>query len=212
MAFLFNWATMEPDEYALNVAIGSVVRLGERNYLRVDGEGDETSSAFKQNAAAMLALGDYLTQVDRHGIEVSGFRNFVHYPLDVSWEGDFTKPHARYQMRMKQPNFMPASAFESAKGDLKDVVGVEEINYERFEEGLEAQVAHTGEVTVALIDQLSGFIADSPFEIDDAEGWHRELYLNDITKLPVEQWKIILRQRVSVQNRAAANNYPLIVN
>ncbi|MCF6165961.1 hypothetical protein LROSL1_0117 [Furfurilactobacillus rossiae] len=213
MAFLFNWAEVEPDEYAMTTTDGSIVDLGERNYLRIDGEGDESSAEFMRDAAILLALGKFLSTAPTHGIPIATFRKFVHYPLMVNWYGTLHDDHERYQMRMKQPNFMPADAVIAAINQLRESMPmIGDVTYERFKEGLEAQVSQIGLVTPALVEKLQMFIGNSPFVIDHGDDWHRELYLNDVTALPRSQWQIILRQQISVADPVAARNYPIVIN
>lgn len=213
MAFLFNWAEVEPDEYAMTTTDGSIVDLGERNYLRIDGNGDEDSIEFRRDAASMIALGEFLSEAPKHDITIASFRNFVHYPLMVNWYGDLHAPHERFQMRMKQPNFMPGEAVTAAIDQLRGKVPVVgDVTYERFKEGLEAQVSQTGLATPELIERLQMFIGNSPFVIEHGDDWHRELYLNDVATLPQSQWQIILRQQISVADPVAARNFPIITN
>jgi|GEM_PF-4490577 len=211
MAFLFDWSEMETEEYTHDTQNGSVVELGERNYIMLTGSGDEQSDTFMRDAAAMLKLGQFMTEAPKHGIEIDGFRNYVHYPLNVSWQGDFTSPHKQYQMLMKHPNFMPKAAVDAAIAQLgADDPIIKQIHYGRFEEGLEAQIGHVGVINQQTIDQLQQFIAASPFEVDTRDTAHRELYLNDITKVPREQWQTILRQRVVAKGNTG--RYDIIYN
>ncbi|KRM71754.1 hypothetical protein [Lacticaseibacillus brantae] len=212
MAFLFDWSEMETDEYTTDTQNGSVVQLGERNYIMLSGSGDEQSDQFMQDAAAMLTLGQFMTEAPDHGIEIEGFRNYNHYPLNVSWHGDFTSPHKDYEMLMKHPNFMPKAAVDAAIEQLGATNPIiKKIHYGRFEEGLEAQIGHVGLINQATIDMLKHFIESTPFEIDTTDTAHRELYLNDITKAPRDQWQTILRQRV-VGKGSAGDRYPIIFN
>lgn len=213
MAFLFDWSKMETEEYTHDVTQGSVVQLGERNYIMLSGTGDEHSKAFMTQAKAMLALGQYLTEAPQHHIEINDFRNYVHYPLNVSWVGNVGEPHGDYQMLMKHPNFMPAAAVEQAIDQLAQsdsVVG--QIKYGRFEEGLEAQIGHVGLPDATTVQQLKAFVTEIPFAIDETEGAHRELYLNDITTLPDTQWQTILRQRVTPVDQRAADQFSIAMN
>lgn len=213
MAFLFDWQTMEQTEYTHDKDQGSVVRLGERNYLMISGTGDETSTQFQTQAAAILALSEQLTKAPEEGNNIPGFRHYVHYPLNVEWQGEPTTPHEHYRLFVKQPNFMTQVGVEAAMTELKSTVSpVADIKFIRFEEGLEGQIGFNGLSEKLAAEKLNEFISKSPFKIDQTQARHRELYLSALAEVGTENQQVILRQPLLIKDSQLANQYPLVIN
>ena len=72
------------------------------------------------------------------------------------------------------------------------------MRFERFEEGLSAQVMHIGPYSEErpTIEKLHAFIAEQGYE---PSGKHHEIYLGDPRRAAPEKLKTIIRQPVRPQ-------------
>jgi hypothetical protein len=105
-------------------------------------------------------------------------------------------------MLIRQPDFVTAEVFETAKAALakkKPSLDISKARLETITEGLCVQVMHIGPyddepATVATLDRFAtknGYIID----IDDTRR-HHEIYLSDPRKVVPEKLKTILRHPV----------------
>jgi hypothetical protein len=97
-----------------------------------------------------------------------------------------------------QPEFVTASIVSMAKGQAgkkKDMPMLNDIRLETMDEGLCAQILHTGPYSAEppTITRLHAFIKDNNYNFN---GKHREIYLNDIRRTAPEKLKTIIRQPI----------------
>jgi hypothetical protein len=103
-------------------------------------------------------------------------------------------------MMILQPEFVTADHVSRGKAEAarkKDLPALPRVRFERFHEGLCAQIMHLGPYATEAptIRKLHEFIAAGGYVL---RGKHHEIYLSDPTRTAPERLKTIIRQPVDV--------------
>lgn len=199
-----NWQTDEAKEYTHDTATGSIVDLPTRGYITLSGIGnaDPNNRDFIDRADALCKVADYLANAPENDLEVEGYTPFKRYPLQAMWQRVTPGRDAqwRYQLMIRQPEFITKEILQSAEFSILNVDQsyLWDIRLLHFSEGLEAQIGNVGTIDRRgrVNTKLQQFIRDSGYRSLAAEGWHMELYLNDVVRTPGDQWHTILRNGI----------------
>ena len=189
----------------------SIVSVPEMIFIMVDGEGDPNTSVEYQTAVETLYGLSYSIKMSKKGGKVTaGYFEYVVPPLEGLWwlaSGsaiDFTKKdNYRWTSMIRQPDFVTPEAFDEAKAALskkKPGLDLAAARFERFTEGLCAQILHIGNYDdePKTIEKLERFIAESGYHSDISDlRRHHEIYLNDPRKVAPEKNKTIIRHPVN---------------
>lgn len=180
-----------------------VVTVPKLNYLMIDGFGDPNNSQLFQSAIEALYSLSYTIKF----IIKKGDRQIDYgvMPLEGLWWSDNmanfsmeNKADWKWTLMIMQPEFVTASIVSMAKeqaGKKKDMPMLNDIRLETMDEGLCAQILHTGPYSAAppTIARLHAFIKDNNYNFN---GKHREIYLNDMRRTAPEKLKTIIRQPI----------------
>jgi hypothetical protein len=176
------------------------VEVGAFNYLMIDGAGDpNTSPAYAAAVEALFSVAytaKFLVKKGPLALDYSVM------PLEGLWWADdmraFTandKSQWLWTMMILQPDCVTADLINTAIAQVKrkkPLPAVDQLRFERFEEGKCAQVLHIGPFADEgpTIARLHGFI-----EARSAlRGKHHEIYLSDIRRADPAKWKTLIRQ------------------
>ena len=181
----------------------SVVEVPVFNYLMVDGKGDpNTSQEFQEAVEALYSLSytiKFTIKKSPNGVD------FTVMPLEGLWWCDdmeeFTiedKSNWKWILMILQPEFVNREIVEKATEDVrkkKNPAALLKIRFEKFEEGLSAQIMHKGPYSEEgpTVDALHKFIKENGYSL---RGKHHEIYLSDPRRSKPENMKTILRQPV----------------
>ncbi|HEX9028359.1 MAG TPA: GyrI-like domain-containing protein [Anaerolineales bacterium] len=170
------------------------------NYLMVDGHGDpNTSPAYQAALEALFSLAYTL----KFAIKKAGGPEYTIFPLEGLWwvadMAQFTtsdKSAWDWTMMIAQPEAVSVEGLEQARAAAlkkKSLPALEQVRFERFEEGLCAQVMHTGPYSAEgpTIARLHAFIAAQGCQ---RAGKHHEIYLGDVRRTTPEKLKTVIRQ------------------
>jgi hypothetical protein len=186
----------------------SIVEVPEMVFIMIDGRGDPNTSEAYQTALEVLYGLSYAIKMSKKGdSQPEGYYDFVVPPLEGQWTtdtGDFEigvteKSAFRWTSMIRMPEFVTSEVLEAAKKNLakkKPNLDTSIARLETFNEGLCAQVMHTGsyDSEPATIHSLTTFISDSGYRLDLSEKRkHHELYLGDPRKTSPEKLKTIIR-------------------
>ncbi len=202
-----DFKKMEKDLYQPG-AKPAIIEVPEMTFIMIDGHGDPNTSEAYQTALEVLYGLAYAVKMSKMGgRQPKGYYDFVVPPLEGLWSTDtgvvesgITDKSAFYWTSMiRMPEFVTPEVIEEAKVNLlkkKPSLDLSIVRLEVFNEGLCAQVMHTGSYDnePATILALKTFVADSGYRIDLSDTRkHHELYLNDPRKTSPEKLKIIIR-------------------
>lgn len=177
-----------------------VVSVPPMNFLMADGQGDPNSAGEYREVVEALYSAAYTL---KFALKKAGGPAFSVMPLEGLWWAEdmnafMNADRAAWQwtMMIGQPDFVGAQqAAEAiaAAGRKKALPALAHVRFARFDEGLCAQVMHTGPYAAEgpTIAALHGFIAAQGCEL---AGKHHEIYLSDPTRSAPEKMKTIIRQ------------------
>lgn len=178
-----------------------VVEVPPMNYLMIDGAGDpNTSPVYAAALEALFSLAYTLKFAVKKGEGI----DYAVFPAEGLWwspnmddfiSGD--KSSWQWTMMIAQPEPVDAERVERARADAikkkKDLPALEQVRFERYEEGRSAQLMHTGPFSEEgpNIQRLHDFI--------QAQGArptlkHHEIYLSDFRRTAPEKLKTVIRQ------------------
>lgn len=202
-----DFKKMEKDLYQPG-AKPAIIEVPEMTFIMIDGHGDPNTSEAYQTALEVLYGLAYAVKMSKMGgRQPKGYYDFVVPPLEGLWSTDTglvesgitDKSVFCWTSMIRMPEFVTPEVIEEAKVSLskkKPSLDLSIVRLEAFNEGLCAQVMHTGSYDnePATILALKTFVADSGYRIDLSDTRkHHELYLNDPRKTSPEKLKTIIR-------------------
>lgn len=180
-----------------------IVDVPEMNFIMIDGRGDpNTGQEFKDAVEALYGLSytlKFMMKKGELGID------YGVAPLEgLWWTGDMrefsmeNKGIWSWTLMVMQPGFVTKDMFERAFEQFKkkkNLPALPKARFERFHEGLSAQIMHIGPYSTEgpTVEKLHGFIKENGYSF---QGKHHEIYLGDPRKSASEKIKTVLRQPV----------------
>ena len=188
--------------YSPSAKACQLVDVPEMRFLMVDGSGDPNTSQDFQEAIQALHSASYTL---KFALKKSGGPEFRVMPLEALWwndvDGSFdmnSKSAWSWTAMIRQPDFVDEATMAEAirqAGARRELPGLSKMRFERFEEGLSAQVIHVGPYAEErpTIERLHAFIAEQGCE---PAGKHHEIYLGDPRRAAPDKLKTVIRQPV----------------
>jgi len=173
------------------------------NFIMIDGSGDpETDPWYQQVVEALYAVGYSIKFILK---ERSEDLDFVMPPLEGLWWAEdmaaFTEAKRedwQWTMMLMIPEPVDDEMYlEGHKKacEKKCLVAADLMRFERFDEGLSAQIMHRGPYAEEgpTVQRLHAFIAEQGHR---PRGKHHEIYLSDPRRAKPESMKTVIRQPV----------------
>jgi hypothetical protein len=182
------------------------VEVPTMSFLMIDGKGDPNESqSFKDATEALFPLAYTLKFMLKKG---SLAIDYGVMPLEgLWWAEDMSKFKAddksnwKWTLMMMQPAFITGEMVASASAEVKkkkNPIALSRIRFEAFDEGLAAQILHSGPFSEEgpTIERLHQFLEASGYK---NRGKHHEIYLSDPRKVAPAKMKTIIRQPISLK-------------
>ena len=179
-----------------------IVDVPPMNFLMIDGEGDpNTSQEYREAIEALFGM----SYTIKFTLKKSDRTDYGVMPLEgLWWTDDMTKftpddkSNWKWTAMIMQPGFVTVDDVEKAMEEVagkKNPPALPKVRFEKFEEGISAQVMHTGPYAeeAPTIKKLHEFIKEQGYEL---RGKHHEIYLSDPRKCKPESLKTVIRQPV----------------
>ncbi|MBI0583581.1 MAG: GyrI-like domain-containing protein [Methanomassiliicoccus sp.] len=178
-----------------------LVEVPAMNFLMIDGSGDPNGSEeYRQALEALFGLSYTLKfKAKKLGSDYGVL------PLEGLWwvddlaSLDFKrKDNWKWTSLIMQPDLVTEEMVEEATEELrrkKDPPALSRMRFERFDEGLAAQVMHIGPYADEgpTIQRLHAFVGGSGHEL---MGRHHEIYLSDVNRTAPERLRTIIRNPI----------------
>lgn len=179
----------------------SVVEVPAMNFVMVDGTGNpSTAREFQEATEAVFSL-SYTVKfmLKKRG----GGMDYAVSPLEGLWwaenMAEFSvgaKDLWLWTLMIMQPDFVTEDDVRQAVTELtrrKNPPALPRVRFERFPEGLSAQILHVGPFSTEdqPVGRLHSFIAESGRQLS---GKHHEIYLSDFWKTAPEKLRTVIRQ------------------
>ena len=203
---VIDYKKTEKDLYLPKIT-PSVIDVPQMNFITVDGKGDPNTSAEYTAAVELLYRFSYAIKMGSKSI-----LEYVVPPLEGLWsvDDDFRgggasisdKSKFIWTMMIRQPDFVTADVFETAKFALakkKLNLDIAKVKLETITEGLCVQVMHIGSYDdePATVAALDGFAIQNGYVLDINDSRrHHEIYISDPRKSAPEKLKTVLRHPV----------------
>lgn len=180
-----------------------IIDVPEMNFIMIDGKGDpNTGQEFKDAVEALYGLSytlKFMLKKGELGID------YVVAPLEGLWWTDDMREFSmenkgiwKWTLMILQPEFVTKDLFDRAFEQYikkKNLPALPKVKFERFHEGLSAQVMHIGPYSTEgpTVEKIHGFIKENGYSF---QGKHHEIYLGDPRRSAPEKLKTVLRQPV----------------
>jgi hypothetical protein len=188
----------------------SILEVPAMNFLTIRGRGDPNGSAeYSQAVGALYSLAYALKFAIKKGPQAI---DYAVLPLEgLWWAEDMRRFNLEdrsewlWQMMIMQAEYVTQELFTRIVEEVhrkKNPPKLDEVRFERFEEGLCAQVFHAGpygEAERPTTDRLHAFISAQGYE---KTGKHHEIYFNSPLRSAPDKLKTIIRQPI---RKAGAN-------
>jgi len=183
----------------------SIVEVPERSFIAVGGRGAPESDAYQEAVQALYGTA-YTLKFSLRNADAA--RDFKVAPLEGLWWGDVERPGPaelqadratwNWTMMIAVPDDVTAAdvaaACEAAARKRRPSTPAE-VRFERFTEGLAAQLMHIGPYAeeAPTIARLHAWVAEQGYEL---HGHHHEVYLGDPRRTAPERLKTVIRHPV----------------
>jgi hypothetical protein len=187
--------------YAPSAKDVSEVVVPAMAFLMVDGEGDpNTSKGYADAIEALYALAYTIKFSVKKGPLAT---DYPVMPLEGLWWAEDMSSFAdgdrgawKWTMMIMQPEIVTADMLAAAVTEVagkKNPVALPLVRFERYDEGLSAQLMHIGPYSAeeTNIRRVHDYIAASGRV---RHGKHHEIYVSDPRRSAPEKWKTIIRQ------------------
>ena len=179
-----------------------LVDVPEMSFLMIDGRGDPNSTpAYREALEALFSVAYTVKFALKRGGGVD-----IHVaPLESLWWSpggsllDVPKADWRWTAMMALPDLVTEEMVEEAGASVTErraVPALPRMRFERFHEGLSAQVMHVGPYAAEgpTIETLFAFIAETGHV---PHGKHHEIYLGDPRRSAPERLRTVIRQPIA---------------
>ena len=199
--------------YAPSAAKVGIVDVPEFKFVMIDGviepgETPESSESYRNAIGALYGASYTLKFMSK--LRQTDPIDYTVMALEGLWwtdEGDFSfnsEDPWRWTMMMLQPDHINEAMFQEALQQLKEKQAakeevnpaIDELRFERFQEGLCMQIMHIGPYSEEprTIARMETFAAENGYQ---KSGKHHEIYLGDPRRAKPERLKTVLRQPVT---------------
>jgi hypothetical protein len=177
------------------------VTVPEMNFLMADGAGDpNTSEAFREAIQALYGASYTLKFMLK---KRKSSPDYSVGPLEALWwslpgkDLDLAdKSSWKWTVMIMQPDFITGEDVVRALEEVrakKGAAGLKVVRFEKFEEGLSAQIMHIGPYSkeAPTIERLHAYIRETG---RSRRGDHHEIYIGDPRRAAPERMKTVIRQ------------------
>ena len=202
----YEWRKKEKRVY-LPRTQPELIEISTYSFLTLAGEGNPNSTAFSECISALysVAYGIKMT-AKKKGCEPDGHYDYTVYPLEGIWDinsaakatysGSINKDDLIFKLMIRQPEFIEVSYFQQILKSVKSRKPhqlLEKVKLEKITDGKCIQMLHVG----SYDDEPRSFKEMEEFALSQGQERlskvHREIYLSDFRKTPVEKLKTVLR-------------------
>lgn len=192
--------------YAPSARHPSIVTVPELAFIMIDGRGDPNASEAYQEALGALYGVAYTLKFSLKKADPA--RDFKVAPLEGLWWPETERPSMEelqaerdswsWTMMIALPDEvtaaeLAAAAEAAARRRPSPALGL--VRFERFAEGLAAQIMHVGPYSAEAptIERLHRFVEEQGYKL---RGRHHEIYLGDPRRTAPERLKTVIRHPV----------------
>ncbi|NVK51359.1 MAG: GyrI-like domain-containing protein [Flavobacteriaceae bacterium] len=205
-----EWRKKEKQLY-IPKATPEIVELPAFNFFTIRGQGNPNDSFFAEYISVLYALSYGVKMGLKKENTIANYVDYTVYPLEGVWDINdeakknyikntaIHKDDLVFTLMIRQPNFVNQQIAVDVINKVKKKKYhplLEEVKFESIEEGKCIQMLHIGSydnepITFNTMEQYAESIG-----LQRVSKVHREIYLSDFRKVPVEKLKTTLRFQV----------------
>ncbi|WP_339926260.1 GyrI-like domain-containing protein [uncultured Cyclobacterium sp.] len=205
----YEWRKSEKELY-LPKAKPSQIKVPAFKFISISGEGNPNSRHFSDCITVLYTLSYAIKMtLKKVGDPPEAYQDYTVYPLEGDWDinatakakfdGSINKNDLVYAIMIRQPNFVQKSFYEEILAVTKKKKPqplLERARFELIEEGPCIQMLHVGSYDneAASFAKMDAYANEAGLE--RLSKTHKEIYLSDFRKVPVEKLKTVLRFKV----------------
>lgn len=173
-------------------------------FFTINGKGNPNDNSFAEYISVLYSLSYAVKMSQKKGIVVEDYFDYAVYPLEGIWtlnndktpDGKFNKSDLIYKLMIRQPKFVTAGfamkMVEMVKKKKPNSL-LSEVNFEEITDSICIQMLHIGSYdSEPETFRLMHDFTEKENYIRNTQT-HREIYLSDARKTPVEKLKTVLR-------------------
>jgi hypothetical protein len=188
----------------------AVITIPAFNFIMIKGQGSPESKMFSECIEGLYAMSYSIKMMlKKRDDKPSAYIDYTVYPLEGIWDisdeakkerpTSFRKEDFVYTLMIRQPSFISNDIFENVLHSVKKKkpnLDLDRAHFRTIAEGKCCQMLHIGsfDEEPATFEVMEKFTKDQGLN-RKAKG-HREIYLSDFRKVPVEKLKTVLRFQV----------------
>ncbi len=184
-----------------------IITLPHYQFVTIKGAGNPNTELFGQHIQALYAV-SYTIKMSLKKTETKpkNYTDWTVYPLEGIWDitdeakenfsGTINKNDLVFELMIRQPDFISVEYFDEMLDFAKAKKGfklLDKIQFQRITEGPCIQAMHLG----SFDTEAETFVKMEEFaqsqNLERTSKRHREIYLSDFRKVPVEKLKTTLR-------------------
>ena len=202
----YEWKKHDKELYGAKKT-PSLVTVPAQKFIMISGKGNPNNDDFSNRVAALYSLAYAVKMGYKSAATKQSFQNDIHdytvYPLEGVWKQkedvELVKENLKYTIMIRQPDFitegMVKTALERVKVKKPNPL-YDEMFFDTIQDGKYIEILHIG----AFDDEPTSFEKMDQFAkengLERVERWHREIYLNNATRVEKSKLKTILRYLV----------------
>lgn len=200
----YDWKKQEKEWYGVKQKPRNI-HIPKRRFITLKGKGNPNDEVFSLKVSALFSVA-YAIKMKFKSDHKQCLDHEIHdysvYPLEGVWGLDdttFNKDKLEYTIMIAQPNWITQSMVDEAIKKVekkKSNPFVSSIVFQEMEEGDCLEMLHVGSYDdeKRTFDQMDAYLKEN--------GWkrkldtHREIYLNNATRVSTDKLKTILRYQI----------------
>lgn len=202
----YDWKKTEKQYYKPD-SKPRLIKVPQFKYFAVAGQGDPNNDSFQEYISVLYSLSYAVKMWPARNQSIPGYFDYVVYPLEGVWDlkenakgtGSFNKSDLVFNLMIRQPDFVTGDHAQEVIELTKKKKNHPLLNEVRFhidEDGDSIQMMHTGSFDAEPVSfkKMDDFCEQNGYSRVSKS--HREIYLSDFRKVPVDNLKTILRYKV----------------
>lgn len=199
----YEWIKQEKELYGVGRK-ASLVIIPSQKFIMLSGSGNPNEPDFSNRVSALYSLAYAIKMTYKKTAGQNEFDDFTVYPLEGIWkrkeDGVLVKEKLEYTIMIRQPDFISDDVVMSALSNVevkKPNPLFSEVKFENMEDGKCIEILHVG----PFDDEPLSFEKMEQFalvnNLNQCSDYHREIYLNNASRVDPSKLRTILRYPVS---------------
>lgn len=207
----YDWKKAEKRFY-LPKAKPEVIDVPKFKFFSVEGQGNPNDPFFGEYIGVLYSLAYAIRMSPKQNLAPQGFYEYTVFPLEGVWDiadhsqwiegAPLDKDNLKFNLMIRQPDFVTRDyAMETIERTKKKKPHqlLEMVKFEEIEDGRCIQMLHIG----SFDSEPESFRLMEKFAEEQGlkrlSKTHREIYMSDFRKVPVEKLKTVLRFKIEKQ-------------